>query len=288
MPGEYIASIIGLIATSQIHLAKGLQRFGIEGFSKGAVFPTSRKRLSRKRLYILALILNNLAFLWVMIANMFAPPAAYTSMFGFGLIVLMLFSEKVLGEKVGKIRHAGAILLAIGTFFLGWAGIRSGRGFSGGAIMAQINLPLVLWVILAFFTVMGLILAVARARRCSPRSLGIIIGVITGVSGACDPLFKAIAQHYGGISGLLPSSPAGWALFLFSFLFGTIALLLTQVGFAWKADATVVVPAHNMALIIFPLLLLQAALPDYPLTMLHLPGILLAGAGTVLLFIFKH
>jgi hypothetical protein len=223
-----------------------------------------------------------------MIANMFAPPAAYTSMFGFGLIVLMLFSEKVLGEKVGKTRHTGAVLLALGTFFLGWAGIRSGRGGPGGAIMAQINLSLVFWVVIVYFTAMVLILTAARRRGSSPRSLGIIIGLITGVSGSCDPLFKAIAQHYGGVSGLLPSSPAAWALFLFSFLFGTLALFLTQVGFAWKAAATVVVPAHNLALIIFPLLLLQAALPDYSLTILHLPGILLAGAGTVLLFIFKH
>lgn len=285
MQGEYIASIIGLIATTQIHISKGLQRFGIEGFSgKSSLAPSAKS--SRKRLYIFALLLNNSAFLWVMIANLHAAPAAYTSMFGFGLIVLMLYSERVLKEKVGRVRHTGALLLAAGTFLLGWAGARSGRGGAGGAVMAEIDLRTVLWTTAGFFAVMTAVLTAAKIRKASPAILGALTGTMTGVAGASDPLFKAIAQHHGGGSGLLPSGPGGWTLFIFSFLFGTIALALTQAGFAWKARATVIVPAHNIALILYPLILLPAALPGYSLTLLHLPGIALVCSGTALLFHF--
>jgi hypothetical protein len=286
MRGEYIASLIGLLATSQIHISKGLQRYGIEGFRQASSFSSPKKRRSRKQLYVGAIVLNNAAFFWVLLANLFADPAAYTSMFGFGLIILMLFSEKILKEKVGHIRHVGAILLGVGTFFLGWAAGQNKGGTGDASIMAHIDLEKLFIFILLFYTCLLLLLLIARWKQVGSGILGGIIGIITGSSGALDPIIKAVSQHYGGRSGLLPSSAFGWLLFLGSFLFGAIALGLTQAGFAWKMRATVVVPFHNMSLILLPLLLLSLTLPGYSLSLLHIPGLLLVGLGMVLLFIF--
>jgi hypothetical protein len=286
MPQEYIASLIGLIATTQIHIAKGLQRFGIEGYSSRNSDSDEVKK-KKRRLYVFSLILNNGAFLWVLIANMFAPPAAYTSMFGFGLIVLMFFSERYLGEPVGKTRHVGALILAAGTFFLGWAEGKASLN-SGGMVMASINVKLVICIVGAFFVIALPALAMVKKYRASSGILGTIAGLITGVSGACDPLFKSIAQHYRGTSGLLPSTGIGWVLFACSIGFGTIAMVLTQVAFAWKAKATVIVPVHNMALILFPPFLLEITLSDYHLTLFHLPGIILIAVGMLFLFVSKR
>lgn len=286
MQGAYIASLIGLIATSQIHIAKGLQRYGIEGFRQGTSFSSPRQRSMRRGIYIGAIMLNNTAFLWVMVANLFADPAAYTSMFGFGLIILMLFSERMLKERVGRIRHLGAVVLGIGTFLLGWAGGASKNPGEGASVMSRIDLEKLLLFVFIFYGVMALVLLLGRLRRVAPGILGGIIGIITGVSGALDPIFKAVSQHYGGRGGLVPSTPEGWLIFIGSFLFGTIALGLTQAGFAWKMRATVVVPFHNLSLILLPLLLLSITLPGYSLSLLHIPGLLLVTSGMVLLFIF--
>jgi hypothetical protein len=285
LSGTLIASLIGLAATSQIHLSKGLQRLGIEGFSRRSRKGEAISRTSLRHIYIWSLILNNTAFLWVLVANLYAPPAVYTSMFGFGLVVLMLFSERVLKEKVGTTRHIGAIMVALGTLFLGIAGNRN--SLSDGSVMSVIDMDLFLLIVGSFFVIMVPLLISLRLWVKKPAFLSVITGLITGVSGACDPLFKAIAQHYGGRSGFIPDSPVGWIIFTVSFLFGGVAMGLTQIGFAWGGAATLIVPVHNMAMILWPLLILSLTLPGYAVSLAHIPGLFCIAMGMLLLFKFK-
>ncbi len=279
MEPTIIASLIGIIATTQIHISKGLQKYGIDALRprEHRIHPVEHQK-RKKITYFTGIILNNAAFLWVLLANLYAPTSYYTSMFGFGLVVLMLFSEHILNEKHTPLQHAGAFIIAAGTILIGISK-------SSGDVppMTAVDLQTVLIFISIYFPTNFVLLGLAIKLHWK-KPLGILFGTLTGCAAAMDPILKGIGQSFGTEIYLIPHTPTGWFIFLASFLFGAIAFSFTQIGFYKHARASTLVAFHNITLILNPLLLLRLSLPGFTLTRLQIGGVIIVVTGILLMF----
>lgn len=284
MSPTLIASLIGVLATTQIHIAKGMQKYGIGALQNGSASgdPDSggsdRDRRRRKIIYFSGLILNNLAFFWVLIANMYAPTCYYTSAFGFGLVVLMIFSEGFLHEKHTPFQHIGAVVIAVGTLLIGM--VRTAADIPG---MEQIHVETVLIFIGVYFPVLFFLLFLALLYRHA-KPLGVIFGMITGCAASIDPILKGIGQSTGIELRILPGDLRGRLFFLGSFIFGGIALGFTQFGFYKKAKASTLIAFHNITLITVPIFLMKISLPGFTLDHFQVLGLTAVVTGIALMF----
>jgi len=279
MEPTLIASFIGIIATTQIHISKGLQKYGIDALRPGSRTTHSPEHHLRKKIfYFTGIILNNLAFMWALVANMYAPTSYYTSAFGFGLVVLMLFSELVLHEKHSVLQHSGAVLIALGTVLIGF-----GSSTPNVPGMDQIQLRTVLLFIAVFYPLLFLGIGLSLKFRIN-KPIGILVGMLTGCSAALDPIFKGIGQTAGSRVNLIPLTAVGWLFFLGSFIFGAMAFLFTQFGFYKNARTSTLVSFHNTSLILLPIILLKISLPGFTLASLQSTGLLIVIAGIALMF----
>ena len=267
--------IFGLIGTCLLHLSKGLQAYGIE-----ALVP-SRRRKDRprsmvKRAYILGFALNNTYGVWMILSGRFAPASFFTSMYGIGLIVLLLYSHRYLHEPLHRYQLAGIGLIILGTLGLGIAGI-----YSGPLNMGMIDRTRVFWIsgIYAGVSVV-LVLAAWFQRRTS--FLGAVSGFLTGGVASLEPIYKGIGQTLGSSPGFIPSTSIGWSFFLVSFGFGFIAYMLTQYAFARGVKASVLVPIHNSIFVTLPIIIQSLALPGFRFTPVLALGLTMVGVGTVI------
>lgn len=279
MEPTILASLIGIIATTQIHISKGLQKYGIDALrprDHRTHPPEHQKR--KKIIYFIGIFLNNAAFLWVLVANLYAPTSYYTSMFGFGLVVLMLFSEYILHEKHTALQHIGAAIIAAGTILIGIS-----RSTGDVPAMSLVDVRTVIIFVAVYFPLNLILLGLALKLNWK-KPLGILFGTLTGCAAAMDPIFKGIGQSFGAQIKLIPHTPVGWFIFLASFLFGAIAFSFTQIGFYKHAKASTLVAFHNIALILMPLLLLKLSLPGFNLTRLQICGAFVVITGIGLMF----
>jgi hypothetical protein len=283
-----ISIIFGIISTIVLHIAKSMERQGIEIFDqirskvKNENLSDELKGKKKPIIYTIGLILNNTVFIYAMVANMFGEAPYYTSMFGIGLIALMLYSTKVLKESIKKIEYIGAIVLVTGTLFLGIESIYRPD------YAEPINLTIAFTCIFIFMGLAAILCTIAY-RKNIIAFVGIVFGLFAGGFGGLDPVLKAIGQSEGGSEGgFLPSTPVGWLIFLISFIAGTAAFILTQWGFAKKAPASVLVPCYNSLYVILPILLYALALPGFAVTPITIIGVALTIVGIVLMQAFKR
>lgn len=264
----------GLVGTSLLHLSKGLQAYGIE-----ALVP-SRRRGNRPRnmvrtAYTLGFFLNNTYGVWMILSGKFAPASFFTSMYGVGLIVLLLYSHRYLHEPLHRYQVAGIGFLIFGTVLLGVAGI-----FTGPLKMSLIAQNRVILISLVFATLT--LVSVVLARLLRRRALfGAALGFFTGGIASLEPIYKNIGQSLGGSPGFIPSTSPGWIFFIVSFGFGLIAFTATQYGFAKGVKASVLVPMHNSVFVTLPLIIQSVALPGFRFTPLIALGLGLVGTGTI-------
>jgi uncharacterized membrane protein len=259
-----LAILIGLISTTQLHLAKALERQGIE------VFDQLRARIKQTGnyvegdvkkpiIYTFGVVLNNTIFIYAIIAQRYAPPAIYTSMFGVGLIFLMLYAWKVLGERI-TLRHAlGSVAIIIGTLVLGVENILHQD-------VDRFDMSLTpTFILVAAFLTLGALAMISTARTHRSHLIASVFGIFCGGYGSLDPFLKGIAQNIQGQPEWIPGSWQGWAVFLPSFMIGFLSFALTQVAFAKKAPASVFVPFYNASYILLPVVLQVILLPTYKL-----------------------
>lgn len=277
-----LAILLGILSTIQVHLAKALQRQGIE------VFDQIRARLRRTGeaverdarkpvIYTVGVVLNNTVFIYPLIAQQHAPPAVFTSMFGVGLVALMLYAWKVLREPITREVALGAAAIVAGTLLVGVESLRHGEyDRAGMAVRPTLALAA------ASFAV-GMALALAAGRRRDARLIGVAFGFFAGVCGGLDPFLKGVAQNMSGQAQFIPTSLPGLLIFLPSFLIGFLGFVITQVGFARRAPASVLVPVYNATYILLPALLQRVLLPSYRLHAGTVGGIGLILVGVALM-----
>ncbi len=261
----WLVILLGILSTTQTHLAKAFQRQGIETLDhvrkkKGhtlASIPGIRKK---RVLYITGLLLNNTVFVY----HIFTTPlggttAVYTSMYGFGLLALLLYSWKVLREPFSSKEMSGAFLIFLGTLIIGIEGILRPK-----VDMAWMDLAATMWAVLILCLLSGVVIYYAL-KNGSQDAIGLGFGLSAGSIGALDPFLKGVGQTTGPNEAFGPESPLGWVIFVASFLIGVIAFLIDQWGFYKRARTNLLVPTFNASYIAVPVILQAILLPGYAL-----------------------
>jgi drug/metabolite transporter (DMT)-like permease len=259
-----LAILIGIISTIQLHLAKALERQGIEVFDqlRARIKKTSQQIDGDNKkpiIYTIGVVLNNTIFLYAIIAQRFAPPAIYTSMFGVGLIFLMIYAGKVLGERITRALLLGSGAILIGTLIIGLENIvrKDVDRFDMDTTPTLI--------LIGAFIIVGTLAMITTVKTSKSHLIAGVFGIFCGGYGSLDPFLKGMGQNVSGSPGWIPESWQGWILFLPSFLIGFASFAFTQVAFAKKAPASVFVPIYNASYIVLPVVLQLILLPTYKL-----------------------
>lgn len=280
-PRTLLLLLLGIAASTQNHLAKALERQGIDALRQlGAhlggkeAAPTGRKPL----IYTLGLTLNHTTFLYhLLITPLGGNAALYTGMYGVGLAALLAYSRWVLREESTRRELGGALLILAGTLAAGLAGlsgpVRSMAGVDPQALFTTLG---VLFLLVGFLARYG-------QRGPSSVSAGVAFGLAAGICGSLDPFLKSVGQAAGGAGKFLPGAAEGWLFLAFSFLIGEAAVVITQWGYLRGARANLLAPALNCSYIATPVLLQLILLPGYQLHWLSATGLALVGAGIILL-----
>jgi len=271
--------LLGIISTIQTHLAKALERQGIEVFEQiKAKLQRSGQPvdggLKKPVIYTIGVVLNNTLFIWSTLAQPYGPPALFSSMFGVGLVFLMVYAAAVLKERITRREMAGAAAIVFGTLAIGYENISRADTMDRFTMnLDALFLALGIWLALSLAFVVG----ASRSRNLS--LIALAFGLLAGGFGSLDPFFKGVGQNYGGSSGILPSNAIGTVIFSASFVIGFLAFVVTQIGFAKKVRASLLVPAYNAAFIGLPVLWQVLLLPGYRLSWLTALGLALILAG---------
>jgi hypothetical protein len=209
----WLVLLLGIVSTTQTHLAKALERQGIETWDlirarfqrkqPAAETPIHQERLGRKPvIYTLGLILNHTTFLYhLLIAPLGAAIALYTGMYGIGLFALLLYTTWVMKEEITRPQLVGAVSILIGTLVIGVEGIARPP-----LDMGQIDL---LATVAAVALLLGLCLALVLAglRSGTPRLIGLAFGLAAGACGSLDPFLKGVGQSAGQGGLFTPRQP---------------------------------------------------------------------------------
>jgi len=113
-----VAILLGILSTVQMHLAKALERQGIEALNqiRDRIRKTDEpveKDIRKPIIYTIGVILHNTGFIYPLLAQRYAPPAVFTSMLGVGLVVLMLYAWRVLREPITREIAGGSVAIRL-------------------------------------------------------------------------------------------------------------------------------------------------------------------------------
>ena len=246
--------LFGIMNTLVLHLAKSMERHGIEIFSRKKSFKEKGKK---PLIYIIGFTLNNTVFIWQIIGITFASAAVFSSVFGLGLILLMFYSHYILHEEINKTELIGAITIIIGTTMVGIFYIIEPQPIG---TVSYMNFFILIIVIIIFFS---FLIGFSWKTKIA---VAFIFGAVAGTLGGTDNVLKRIgltASNFIEVFAGLLRLELDSFIFLFSFLAGFFAMILTQIGFAKGADASRLVPMYNslyiVAPVIFELIIVQGA-----------------------------
>lgn len=276
--------LLGIGGTTLLHLAKAMQRQGIQIFDQIRAKVTRQDvafegKVKKPAIYIVGLAFNNMEPLLLIVANVFVLyPALYTSMFGIGLVILLVYSAKVLHEPVSRQQLVGSAIIIAGTLLLGIEALfRPAYEVTSVSIAGS-------YLFIGVFSAIGLAAIVMALKTRDPRRIGISFGMVAGGFGGMDIAFKLLGQVDGGGGGgsLLPVTPVGWVVFMSSFAIAIAAFGFTQWGFARKAPANVLVPAYDSLYVVLPVVYQMLLLPGYEIWLSTVLGIAAVIAGIVM------
>jgi hypothetical protein len=270
--------LFGIINTLTLHLAKGMERHGIEIFSRKKSFKEKGKK---PLIYIIGFTLNNTIFIWQILGTTFASAAVFSSVFGLGLILLMVYSHFILHEEIERFELIGAVLIIIGTTMVGFFYIVE------PPVTGTINYVNFFVIIIAIISIFSILIGFSWKTRIA---VAFIFGAAAGTFGGTDNVLKRIglssSNFIEAFAGLFRLELESF-IFLFSFLAGFFALIITQIGFAKGADASKLVPMYNSLYItgpvFFELLIIQGATVSIGI----ITSIIIIIVGVFLMNIFK-
>lgn len=275
MTSPALGLLFGLINTTALHVAKGMQLHGINTL-RWRKLPRAERSGKHATIYILGVVLNQSTPVWLILANRFAAPAYATGMYGVGLVLLLIYSSVVLKEPVAPVNYAGAAAVIAGTVLF------SVYSLSVGELdVAAIDRPRVA-AFVVIYLVVTLTLAVMSTHTGNARLLALGFALFTGGAASMDPVLKAIGQTASGVARIFPQA-MGWLPFLLSFGVGITAFLTVQWAFLRGARASMFVPVHSTVYILVPVVVQLLFLPGYVISTLLIAGIACIVAGIILM-----
>lgn len=263
-----------MLFSIQVHLAKALQRQGIEIFEQIKKRQVVQGGLRKPVIYTVGVILNNTLFIWSTLAQPYGPPALFSSMFGVGLVFLMIYAAVVLKESINRREVVGATAIILGTLAIGYENVLRGE------MLDRFTMNLrAFFLILGAWLTFSVLFIFSANRSGNLKIMALAYGLLAGSLGGLDPFLKGVGQNYGGASAVIPATTLGNIIFVSSFVIGFLAFVITQIGFARKVRASLLVPAYNAAFIGLPVFWQLFLLPDYSLTILTALGLTLIIGG---------
>jgi drug/metabolite transporter (DMT)-like permease len=214
---------------------------------------------------------------WILLANKYAPPSYFTSVFGIGIIALLLYARLVLHEIITAFNYFGMALIVIGTVILGVESIPR-----ASLSMAEADLTMLL-VIIVGYMLLSVACVVIMLKISHPYLIGVSFGLFTGGAASLDPVLKGVAQNLGGIPGYMPSTMEGWCIFFLSFIFASASFIGTQWGFMKNSPASIQVPVGSSVYVCFPIIIQGITLPGFDITLFTIAGMLLVVVGILFL-----
>lgn len=275
MTSPALGLLFGFINTTSLHLAKGMQRHGINTL-RWRKLPVEERNGKHAFIYIVGFILNNSTPVWIVLANRFAAPAYATGMFGVGLVLLLIYSSTVLKERVRAINYAGAALVVLGTGLFSLHAVRSGDIDVSLMDSRTVSIFIIIYMAIASVAM----LAAIRSRNS--RRVALSFGAFAGGAACLDPILKSIGQHASGTASILPTELAGWLPFGLSFVLGVSAFITVQAAFLRGAEASIFVPLQSSIYILVPVIVQLIALPGYTATPVLVAGMACILAGIAL------
>lgn len=270
--------VFGICSTSMLHLAKAMERHGIEVFSRDK---SLKEKGKKPIIYVVGLVLNNLVFVWQFLGLSFASAAVFSSVFGIGLIILMLYSHFILHENIQKPELMGAILIIIGTTTVGVLYIIE------PAVVEEVNYTAFFMMIIVLAVIFVILIGFSWKTGIAT---ALIFGVVAGTLGGMDNTFKRMGlKDLGLIDSFIGvfSLEINSFIFLLSFACGGLAFLFTQIGFAKGADASRLVPFYNSFYIIGPVIFEVIIFPGATISVGKFIAMGIIVAGIFLMNLFK-
>ncbi|MBU8914299.1 MAG: hypothetical protein KOO61_09780 [Spirochaetales bacterium] len=269
-----VGLLLGLINTTTLHIAKAMQRHGINTL-RWARLSAEERSGKHAAIYIVGVILNQTTPLWIILANRYSAPAYATGMFGVGLVLLLVYSSVVLKEPVSPVNYLGAIIVMGGTILFSVHSIQM-----GSLDVSLMDRRTVFLFSVAYMAASSLGLMVGfRSRK--GRIIGIAFGMFAGAAAGLDPILKALGQNASGSASLIPTELWGWLPFGLSFVLGSCGFFTVQIAFLRGARASVFVPFQSSLYVLLPVVVQLLALPGYAATPILVTGIACIVAGII-------
>jgi len=286
--GIAIALVLGVFGTSVIHLSKGVMKLGIVRMRaaktqvaapgtkpRSAGAPAPALAVRGRSIYIAGMLVNFTNPLWVIVANRFAPTVYYTSMYGLGLVSLLVFSRLILGEHLDRRRITGALIVVAGTLLIGAARLTSP---ASPLFLANRTTVLVIagaWALAAP--------AVAHLMKGSPiPAQELMFGLLAGGLAALEAVLKGVSQSVDGAASFLPGAGPDWWIFAVSFLGAVGAFGMIQWSYLRRCRVAIMAASFDVSYVALPLLVTALAVSGERVNALSVLGLLVLGTGAFL------
>ncbi|MFX1593518.1 MAG: DMT family transporter [Promethearchaeota archaeon] len=279
----WLGVFLAILAGSTTQSGSVLQKKVVNEVSEEAKF---MKSLVKQPLWILGVILSfGVSSIFYLTAQLFIGPALIPGLMAFGLIVLVLGSVKIVGEKLKTEEIIGIILMILGTFFLGVSGLSIDITKTNLLELGFIIRTIVFTIIIVF---LSLICHIFQKRV--EKFKGILLAVLSGFMFALSnfwvsPLMGVITDIFSGTFNLAQ---------IVIFITSIIILILTNViglatiQLAYRVgQASNMVPIQNVPTLITPIfiyfLIFLLAPPSIFSVIYLITGIILIGTSSFLL-----
>lgn len=261
---------VGVLGTSTIHLSKGVMRLGLLRLRTPEA---NRRRASM--VYAAGILMNFTNPFWVILANRFAPTVFYTSMYGLGLLSLVLFSRYKLNEKLHASQYAGILVIVVGTLLVGFGNLMGGKPSLYGANSGFLITVALLWLVLT--PVFAVLL-----RRGAVGLQELYFGLAAGGLAALEAMVKGVSQAGAVSNTFLPQTTFMWWLFAASFLGAAGAFGMIQWSYLRHCRASMMGSIYDVAYVAMPLLLTAAIVEGAGLGVWKLAGLAVLVLGVLL------
>ena len=267
--------LFGLVGSCTLNLGKAIQKQGIELFQKKEMEGT--KRAKKGFIWIIGSVFSFIQPLFQLLGTEILGENAtiYSAMMGVGIIIVLIYSYKVLKESINTMELVGSLFIVGGTLVFGIATVFQPP--SDPKLFAP-NFIITMIIIGAVF------LTFSAYTLKTKRFWGIIFGCIAGSFGGMDNVFKSMSGETSEVD-LGAFSGFGSPFIYISFGLGIGAFLLTNYAYT-RAKAITVVPAYTAFYIFMPMLL-EASFFNLVPGAFQVVGVIICIAGVMLATAFK-
>lgn len=271
-----------LLSTSMMNVGAVLQKKAVDALPPFDTTPVldSVKAVLRAPTWLLGWGMATFAIVLNMVALGLADLSIIQPLNGFGLVVLVLASRLLLGERLDAMAAAGVGLVVAGVAAVGFTLPESQVFAEASELMGVYVQPLALGSLLGFAVLAALSwLAASRGARFA----GILFAFAAAV---CSVVGLSFSKGYFGLlalEGFGAVLGSGWPWLLLALLLGfsITAMMLQQLSFQ-KGRAVVVTPVFASASVVLPLALGRLVFGEQ-LPLVSLLGPLLIVVGVVLI-----